>query len=153
MLDSEPMPETCPCGSGQAYSSCCQPLHQGDFASTPESLMRSRFAAFVLQLPDYLTRTWHPSTRPEELDLSGNPPWRSLTVLSSSETGNEGDVHFRAVYPQGGGWRYLEEKSRFVRVDGQWLYLSGETQEGELKPGRNDRCPCGSGRKYKACCL
>ena len=21
------------------------------------------------------------------------------------------------------------------------------------KPGRNDRCPCGSGRKYKACCL
>ena len=21
------------------------------------------------------------------------------------------------------------------------------------KPGRNDRCPCGSGKKYKACCL
>ncbi|WP_420410429.1 SEC-C metal-binding domain-containing protein [Hoeflea sp.] len=20
------------------------------------------------------------------------------------------------------------------------------------KPGRNDPCPCGSGRKYKACC-
>lgn len=21
------------------------------------------------------------------------------------------------------------------------------------KPGRNDKCPCGSGRKYKQCCL
>lgn len=23
----------------------------------------------------------------------------------------------------------------------------------ERKPGRNDRCPCGSGRKYKMCCM
>lgn len=23
----------------------------------------------------------------------------------------------------------------------------------ERKPGRNDQCPCGSGRKYKHCCL
>ncbi len=22
-----------------------------------------------------------------------------------------------------------------------------------MKPGRNDPCPCGSGRKYKHCCL
>ncbi len=22
-----------------------------------------------------------------------------------------------------------------------------------MKPGRNDPCPCGSGRKYKQCCL
>ena len=22
-----------------------------------------------------------------------------------------------------------------------------------MKPGRNDPCPCGSGRKYKSCCL
>lgn len=24
---------------------------------------------------------------------------------------------------------------------------------GSLKPGRNDLCPCGSGKKYKKCCL
>lgn len=23
----------------------------------------------------------------------------------------------------------------------------------ESKPGRNDQCPCGSGKKYKHCCL
>lgn len=22
-----------------------------------------------------------------------------------------------------------------------------------MKPGRNDPCPCGSGKKYKKCCL
>ena len=25
--------------------------------------------------------------------------------------------------------------------------------EREIVPGRNDQCPCGSGRKYKHCCL
>ena len=23
----------------------------------------------------------------------------------------------------------------------------------EKKPGRNDKCPCGSGKKYKQCCM
>ncbi|HAU19042.1 MAG TPA: hypothetical protein DCS72_11975, partial [Marinobacter adhaerens] len=41
----------CPCGSGKSYSECCQPLHHGEAASTPEALMRSRYAAFVLKLP------------------------------------------------------------------------------------------------------
>ena len=47
----------------------------------------------------------------------------------------------------------LEEASRFVQEEGRWYYLNGNTSEGPLKPGRNDPCPCGSGRKYKACCL
>ena len=66
---------------------------------------------------------------------------------------HEGTVHFRALYRAGGGWGYLEENSRFVRDDERWYYVSGDTREGTLKPGRNESCPCGSGRKYKACCL
>ncbi|MGM0774346.1 SEC-C metal-binding domain-containing protein, partial [Marinobacter sp.] len=30
---------------------------------------------------------------------------------------------------------------------------SGDTSEGGFKPGRNEPCPCGSGKKHKACCL
>src|SRR5579859_1391197 len=26
-------------------------------------------------------------------------------------------------------------------------------RDGKMKLGRNDRCPCGSGKKYKHCCL
>ncbi|MBY6221805.1 YchJ family protein [Marinobacter nauticus] len=145
--------ENCPCGSGKAYQLCCQPCHAGAPADTPEALMRSRFSAFVVKDADYLLATWHPETRPAELDLSGSPEWVSLQVLSSSAGADTGRVHFRAVYRAGGGWGYLEERSDFSKENGRWFYREGETREGVLKPGRNDPCPCGSGRKFKACCL
>jgi len=31
--------------------------------------------------------------------------------------------------------------------------LRAEETEARPKAGRNDPCPCGSGRKFKACCL
>lgn len=150
---AEVTPEHCPCGSRKRYSVCCQPYHQGKPAPSPESLMRSRYSAFVLELADYLKSTWHSSTRPQHLDLADSPQWTSLQILSSGQSGNDGDVHFRAVYRAGTGWGYLEEKSSFVRENDRWYYVTGDTREGALKPGRNDACPCGSGRKYKACCL
>jgi len=114
--------------------------------------MRSRYTAFVQKRADYLLQTWHPDTRPADLGLEGSPEWVSLQILDSTEQGSRGTVHFRAVYRAGAGWGYLEEKSDFVREDGRWYYLSGETEEAQLKPGRNELCPCGSGKKFKACC-
>jgi len=143
----------CPCGSGEAYHACCQPFHQGSPAPTPEALMRSRYSAFVLGLADYLLETWHSSTRPQSLDPEQSPEWASLRILDTSTRGDAGIVHFRAVYRLGDGWGYLEETSNFTREDGRWYYVSGDTTEGQLKPGRNEPCPCGSGKKYKACCL
>jgi len=115
--------------------------------------MRSRYTAFVLNLSDYLKATWHTSTRPEALDLSESPRWTSLQILSSGHQVDDGSVHFRAIYRVGEGWGFLEEKSTFAREGGRWYYVSGDTSEGALKPGRNEPCPCGSGKKYKACCL
>ncbi|GGC68752.1 hypothetical protein GCM10011362_16610 [Marinobacter halophilus] len=115
--------------------------------------MRSRYAAFVMKNRDYVLKTWHPDTRPADLSLEDSPQWASLQIIDSDAAGDTGRVHFRAVYRSGGGWGYLEEMSAFVRENERWLYLSGDTTEGQLKPGRNERCPCGSGRKFKACCL
>jgi len=115
--------------------------------------MRSRYAAFVLKKSGYLLATWHPDTRPGELELEHSPDWASLRILDASEQGSRGRVHFRALYRAGVGWGYLEEISEFVREGDHWFYVAGETSEGTLKPGRNEPCPCGSGRKYKACCL
>ena len=145
---------SCPCGSGQPYAGCCQPFHLNQaVAPTPETLMRSRYSAFVLDLPDYLLATWHPDTRPANLVLSDSPDWTGLQILSSEAVGDRGQVHFRAVYRLAGGFGYLEERSDFVRQQEQWLYVRGDTREGTLSPGRNERCPCGSGKKFKACCL
>mgnify|MGYP006213875899 CR=1 FL=1 len=38
-------------------------------APTAEALMRSRYSAHVLGLESYLQDTWHPRTRPADLDF------------------------------------------------------------------------------------
>ncbi|WP_166265580.1 YchJ family protein [Marinobacter caseinilyticus] len=145
--------QPCPCGSDHPYEACCGVFHGGAKAPTPEALMRSRFSAFVLGKADYLRQTWHTSTRPTSLNLDDSPRWQSLSVLSASQHGDQGTVHFRAVYKDQADWGYLEEASEFIREFGVWYYLAGNPTQGVLKPGRNDHCPCGSGRKYKNCCL
>lgn len=89
--------------------------------------MRSRFEAFRDGDPAWLLASWHPSTRPESLDLRDNPTWRGLQIIGTvaGRTDDEdGIVEFRATYlPQGGGVEVLHERSRFVRENGRWYYL------------------------------
>lgn len=147
--------EKCPCGSGKAYRDCCAPLHHGEkSAASAEALMRSRYSAYVLKLSDYLAETWHSPTRPASLDIgSDDTPWQRLTIIATdkgNESDSEGTVEFAAYY-QGG---QLHERSRFVKEEGKWFYLDGEILPpvASAKVGRNDPCPCGSGKKYKKCC-
>jgi SEC-C motif-containing protein len=146
---------TCPCGSKRGYDECCAPLHRGERrAATAEALMRSRYSAYVMKNADYLAATWHTSTRPVGLDLSADDtPWQCLVILAM-EKGGEGDntgyVEFSAYFTGG----QLHERSRFVKEDDYWLYVDGELLPpvAEVKVGRNDPCPCGSGKKFKKCC-
>lgn len=114
--------------------------------------MRSRYTAYTLGLQDYLLRTWAPETRPATLDLSAAVQWAGLVVQRSREDGEQGWVEFRAMFREGGLWRQLQENSRFRRESGVWLYVDGEAEWRSLRPGRNDPCPCSSGRKFKQCC-
>lgn len=144
----------CPCNPQRLYAECCKPFHQGNAAPTPELLMRSRYSAFAFLLADYLVKTWHSSSRPQQLILDKAPQWCSLSVKAAAMQGdNNGTVEFCAVYKSERGWGKLEERSHFVKENGQWYYRDGEAKDSLFKPGRNDVCPCGSGRKYKACCL
>ena len=152
------MTELCPCGSGAAYADCCGPHHAGLPAPSAESLMRSRYAAYALGLGDYLALTWHPGSRPAGADLAdGGSVWRKLEILRT-EAGGEGDadgaVEFKAHWQTGGRKGCLHETSRFVKENGRWYYLDGDIHAAPAagKAGRNDPCPCGSGKKYKKCC-
>jgi len=59
-------------------------------------------------------------------------------------------------FPRAAGWRGLVDNagpgySRHFRQDGS---VRGETVRHALPAvGRNDPCPCGSGKKYKKCCM
>ena len=153
--------DTCPCGSEQKYSQCCEPYITGkEPAPTAEKLMRSRYVAYTLKNNDYLLETWHSSTRPsEELPADENIEWRGLEILRTEEGGEndyKGFVEFRAKCRVNGEAAGLDEGSEFVKEDGRWYYVDGSgispIRTREKRVGRNDPCPCGSGKKFKKCC-
>lgn len=146
----------CPCGSGQTYHDCCQPLvEQQQLATSPEALMRSRYSAFCLANTDYLVATHHPDFCSADLALGlkqDQTQWHRLQVIFSCSSQDEqtGIVEFKAYYREGEGLGILHERSNFVKQDGRWYYTDGEFSPASLK--RNSACPCGSGKKLKQCC-
>ena len=163
------MSEICPCGSGQAFDECCGPVLSGERpASTAESLMRSRYTAYVRGAIEHLGKTLHPESR-GDYDEDATRKWAStarwlglevVAVDGGGENDEEGMVEFIARYRDTlkGGLRAHHERGAFRKVDGLWYFTEGHpvapttlVHQGQ-KVGRNDPCPCGSGKKYKKCC-
>jgi SEC-C motif-containing protein len=128
--------------------------------------MRSRYSAYVEQAIDYLGETLHPSHRSDwdreaTRRWAEQATWHGLEIVST-EAGQPGDaegiVEFVASFSEDGQPRQHRERSRFAFTGGRWYYVDGDTPkpatERHAGPriGRNDPCPCGSGRKYKKCC-
>jgi SEC-C motif-containing protein len=153
----------CPCGSDQDYQQCCEPLHLGKrSAANPETLMRSRYSAFVKECADYLIATHHPSKHAgddkKQLSASiANTQWLGLKVISHSVDGDKGSVEFAAWFHDTATTDktteetlQMHERSRFIKEEGRWYYLEGEQLE-PYKVPRNELCWCGSGKKSKRC--
>ena len=116
----------CPCLSGNPYDECCGRFHSGQaVAPTAEALMRSRYSAYALGLPDYLLASWHASTRPTQLELDPSMQWYRLDILAAQGGAFDatGTVEFRAYYRSDGVRGDQHELSRFVRQDRRWYYL------------------------------
>src|SRR5512137_621675 len=101
--------ELCPCGSGMSFADCCEPLIRGVRpAATAESLMRSRYSAYVKAEIDYLYETTHPDHR-KGYDHEGTRQWAETSQWDGLEIvsarGGEGDtlgeVEFIANYREG----------------------------------------------------
>ena len=125
--------QQCPCGSEAPYPSCCGPLHDGAPAKTAEALMRSRYAAYATGRSDYVFRTWHPRTRPDDVDPTPGLTWTWLEIVGTEGGGprdETGTVEFRAHYRTTTGSGELHEVSRFARRAGRWVYVDGEVDEG-----------------------
>lgn len=114
------------------YAACCEPLHNGAPASSAEALMRSRYCAFALGLDDYIQRSWHPSTRPprseNHADEIHKTHWLGLHIKRHDIIdASHALVEFVARYKINGRAFVLHETSRFIRADGHWFYLDGDT--------------------------
>jgi len=91
--------------------------------------MRSRYTAYAVGDNDHLFRTWHPTTRPADVDLDGSLEWAGLEIISASGDEVEGVVEFAAHWRSGEGRArqdgVLRERSTFVRRAGRWFYRDG----------------------------
>jgi SEC-C motif-containing protein len=126
----------CPCGSGQRDAHCCLPILRGEPAPTAEALMRSRYTAYVRHDERHLLASWHPSTRPQSVEL-GAERWHGLDVVDVVAGGPDDDsgiVEFEAKVEDLGRLAGIRERSRFVRHRGRWVYVDAEP---DSPPGRH----------------
>jgi len=127
----------CPCGRTDrrdkpiAYALCCgRYLDDFDAAPAPdaESLMRSRYTAFVRERADYLLATWEAAHRPAAVEFEPGVKWLGLDVRSRSVLdADHAEVEFVARQRSlAGVATRLHERSRFVRTGERWYYIDGD---------------------------
>ena len=130
----------CPCTSGLAYAECCKP---------------------------YISGTRQPPSQRHDYDEAGaerwarESEWEQLEILGVDDDAadpDRGNVEFRAHYRRRGEKLVHHERAEFRRSGDRWYFYDGrmvgigQVRRDTPKVGRNDPCPCGSGRKYKKCC-
>ncbi len=137
--------------------------------------MRSRYSAHVKKNWGYLLKTLCAEERKNESvkTIDSGATWTGLQILSSSKGERDdqtGEVVFSATFTHedGGEEEVHQERAGFIREGGRWVYTSEKSEvklpqgqapepvktfvREEPKVGRNDPCPCNSGKKYKKCC-
>jgi SEC-C motif-containing protein len=110
-------------------SQCCgRYLDHFDTMPAPdaESLMRSRYSAFVLERGDYLRKTWFEMNCPADLSFEPGIKWLGLEVKAYKLVGStQAEVEFVALSRLKGQPTRLHELSRFVKDNGRWFYVDG----------------------------
>lgn len=153
--------DTCPCGSSALFNHCCEPLIAGSaVAKTAEVLMRSRFSAYVAANYKYILHTYTPEKQ-KALSIvtlrqnDSNSQWLKLIVHNHQPDVSCATVEFSAFYRLANTFHVLHERSNFNRIAEKWFYADGEILPDSrvVKLARNEACLCGSGKKYKQCCL
>ena len=159
--------ELCPCSSGKTFGECCGPVLAGERkAATAAELMRARYSAYAVCDVDFLFRSSGPEVRGEfdektTREWSKAAEWKGLDIIETEAGGvddEDGYVTFVAHYTAKEQVCEHRERSYFKKLEGEWRFIDGEMiaekpyRREEPKVGRNDPCPCGSGKKYKKCC-
>ena len=157
----------CYCQSGLTYSTCCQPYLESDGKpDTAEALLRARYSAFVTGNVDFIEQSVHPDKK-DEFDRESAESWSSESkwlgleveaVKGGAADDDTGTVNFTARYSREGQEVEHAETAQFTKHDGDWYFFDGYLDGREPyvretpKVGRNEPCPCGSGKKFKKCC-
>lgn len=148
--------ETCPCGTGETYSTCCSKVHkdvQSFRKATAAKIVQARYSAYSRKMPEFLMMSTHPSNVAFNPDLRA---WKESIKVNMydkfdlekcviveekyEEPDNESKdetetatVKFIAemVLKETGEKTSFMETSKFEKAknSGAWLYLSGVIEE------------------------
>ncbi len=93
--------------------------------------MRSRYSAYALGMVEYIISTTHPNNPDASialsdwqkaiLDFAQMTYFRGLKIIEFMDGDEEAFVTFEATLSD----TLMKEKSRFLKVEGKWLYESG----------------------------
>lgn len=131
--------------------------------TSPRQLLEARYQAFVDGNIDFLMESIHPEVRDQHSRESvsswaNNSKWLGLNIEEEEIEGDKGSISFAVKYEQEGRVMDHRETAEF-RLEGErWYYYDSTYPKGSTvrrenpKVGRNDPCPCGSGKKIKKCC-
>lgn len=160
------------------YQDCCQPYHDAlsnenmneldvAKAETAERLMRTRYSAFVLVKPDYIVKTTLPAQRAlldekaiktwaEETDWAGLEIVQHVPKLGKRHAQVEFKAYFNTSDDTSSQLQAHHELSAFVKVkdksskDARWYFLDPTVA---MNMTQKQPCICGSGEKFKRCCM
>ena len=149
------------------YQDCCQPYHEDmKKTDTAQRLMRSRYSAFVLVIPEYIIKTTLPSQQ-NLLDIYAIESWAKETdwagleiIAHTPKLGKrhaqvEFKAYFRTPDSTDHSLQAHHELSAFVKTknkadnDASWYFLDPTVS---MSVTQKQPCICGSGEKFKRCC-
>jgi SEC-C motif-containing protein len=150
-----------------SFAACCEPHLEGAKpAPTAEAQMRARYSAYALGRVDFIRDTMAPETR-KDFDRKSVTRWSSQSQwlgleVQSTDKGQpcdaDGIVEFTAHFTSEGKKQAHHERAlfRFEPAEKSWVFVDAldRVKTPVVKgpqPGRNDPCPCGSGKKFKKC--
>lgn len=133
----------CPCCSGLDYTECCKLFHQGKQPENALELMKSRYAAYAMNVPEYIVETTHP-TSPEYTDnkfswkrkislFSTHYAFHKLEIHDFKENGLFASVTFTAHISLRDEDQTYTETSYFEKLNGRWFYRNGKATQGTVE--------------------
>ena len=133
------------------------------YPESARTLLQARYDAYVRGDVDFLIESVHPEKRAQHDRKSieawaKNAKWQGLEVQKEEIKEDQAWLTFLLQYEEKGETVDHRERAEFRRTGERWYYWDSRFPRGETvhrdpnKVGRNDPCPCGSGKKFKKCC-
>lgn len=130
---------------------------------TPTELLQARYQAHVKADVDFIVASTHPEMR-EKLDQGviqnwcKQAEWLGYQVEEEIIESDKAFLTFLLRYEEASKAFNHYEKAEFRKLEDKWYYYDSSFPKPKTfkredeKVGRNDPCPCGSGKKNKKCC-